>query len=151
MAEEKKVAAEKKTATKKAPAKKAAPKKEAAPKAEAPKAEAKKEAPKAANKPIALPNEHDYKVILEPVITEKSMALLQNENKVTVKVADWSNKDEIKLSFQRLYQVKVVDIKIVNVNAKEKSRGGRYKGFIGGYKKAIVTIAEGEAVDLFKE
>lgn len=138
-------------AEKKAPAKKAAPKKEAAPKAEAPKAEAKKEAPKAAKKPIALPNEHDYKVILEPVITEKSMALLQNENKVTVKVADWSNKDEIKLSFQRLYQVKVVDIKIVNVNAKEKSRGGRYKGFIGGYKKAIVTIAEGEAVDLFKE
>ena len=92
-----------------------------------------------------------YDVILKPVITEKSMALLQNENKVTVKVADWSNKDEIKLSFQRLYQVKVVDIKIVNVNAKEKSRGGRYKGFIGGYKKAIVTIAEGEAVDLFKE
>ena len=101
MAEEKKVAAEKKTATKKAPAKKAAPKKEAAPKAEAPKAEAKKEAPKAAKKPIALPNEHDYKVILEPVITEKSMALLQNENKVTVKVADWSNKDEIKLSFPK--------------------------------------------------
>ena len=102
MAEEKKVAAEKKTATKKAPAKKAAPKKEAAPKAEAPKAEAKKEAPKAAKKPIALPNEHDYKVILEPVITEKSMALLQNENKVTVKVADWSNKDERTL--QRLHR-----------------------------------------------
>ena len=122
-------------ATEKKAAKKAAPKKEAAP----------------AKKAIALPNEHDYKVVLEPVITEKSMALLQNENKVTVKVAMSSNKDEIKASFERLYQVKVLDVKVVNVLPKEKSRGGRYKGHIPGFKKAIISIAEGEAVDLFKE
>ncbi|MCQ2799583.1 MAG: 50S ribosomal protein L23 [Bacilli bacterium] len=102
-------------------------------------------------KTIALPVEHDYKVVLEPVITEKTMALLQNENKVTVKVGDFCNKDEIKASFERLYQVKVTDVKIINVAPKAKSRGGRYKGHIAGYKKAIVAIAEGEAVDLFKE
>lgn len=102
-------------------------------------------------KAIALPVEHDYKVVLEPVITEKTMALLQNENKVTVKVANFSNKDEIKASFERLYQVKVTDVKVINVLAKEKSRGGRYRGHIPGFKKAIISIAEGEAVDLFKE
>jgi large subunit ribosomal protein L23 len=78
------------------------------------------------------------------------MALLQNANKVTVKVAANANKTEIKESFQRLYQVKVVDVKIVNQRAKAKSRGGRYQGFVSGYKKAIVSIAKGSAIDLFK-
>jgi ribosomal protein L23 len=55
------------------------------------------------------------------------MALLQNANKVTVKVAAGANKTEIKESFQRLYQVKVVDVKIINQRAKEKTRGGRIK------------------------
>jgi large subunit ribosomal protein L23 len=79
------------------------------------------------------------------------MALLQNANKVTVKVAANANKTDIKESFQRLYQVKVVDVKIINQRAKAKSRGGRYQGFVSGYKKAIVSIAEaGSAIDLFK-
>ena len=91
------------------------------------------------------------KVLCGPVITEKSMALLQNDGKVTVKVAASSNKSEIKDSFQRLYQVAVEDVKVSNVSAKEKSRGSRYKGRVGGYKKAIVTLKEGNAVDLFKE
>ena len=114
-----------------------------------------KAAPKAAKeetkKVFAAPNEHDYEVILEPIITEKSMALLQNDGKVTVKVATSSNKSEIKDSFQRLYQVAVEDVKVANVMAKEKSRGSRYKGRVSGYKKAIVTLKEGNAVDLFKE
>lgn len=112
---------------------------------------AKKEVAVEEVKTFAAPNEHDYKVILTPVITEKTMGLLQNENKVTIKVADSANKIEIKESFQRLYQVKVVDVKIANQKAKEKSRGGRYKGYVGGFKKAVLTIAEGSAIDLFKE
>ena len=81
---------------------------------------------------------------------EVDMALLQNANKVTVKVANDANKTEIKDSFQRLYQVKVVDVKIINARPKAKSRGGRYQGFVSGYKKAIVSIAKGSAIDLFK-
>lgn len=102
-------------------------------------------------KSFASPVAHDYEVILTPVITEKSMVLLQDSNKVTIKVGDFANKIEIKESFQRLYQVKVVDVKIVNHKAKEKSRGGRYSGLVGGFKKAVITIAEGSAIDLFKE
>lgn len=112
---------------------------------------AKKKVVEEAKKAFAAPNQHDYEVILTPVITEKSMALLQDANKVTVKVGDFANKIEIKESFQRLYQVKAVDVKIVNHKAKEKSRGSRYTGFVGGFKKAVITIAEGSAIDLFKE
>lgn len=97
------------------------------------------------------PTFKDFEVIIAPVITEKTMTLMQNENKVTLRVRPDTNKTEVKLAFERLYQVKVVDVKIANVIAKEKSRGSRYTGVVGGYKKAIVTIAQGEAIDLFKE
>ena len=93
----------------------------------------------------------DFEVILEPVITEKTMSLMQDENKVTVKVLKSANKVEIKLAFERIFQVKVTDVKVSNVRAKELTRGTRYKGTLAGYKKAVVTIAEGEAIDLFKE
>ena len=95
--------------------------------------------------------ERDYEVIVKPVITEKSMALMQNENKVTLKVLPDANKTEVKLAFERIFQVKVVNVKIANVKTKLTTRGTRYQGKISGYKKAVVTIAEGEAIDLFKE
>lgn len=93
----------------------------------------------------------DFDVIIRPIITEKSMALMQNENKVTVKVLKTANKTEIKLAFERIFQVKVTDVKVSNVAAKSLTRGTRYQGTTASYKKAIVTIAEGEAIDLFKE
>lgn len=102
-------------------------------------------------KTFALATKHDYEVVLDPRITEKSMALLQKANKVTVRVATSANKTEIKESFQRLYQAQVDDVKVVNVLPKEKSRGGRYKGVVSGFKKAIITLHEGVALDLFKE
>lgn len=138
MAEEKKEATVEEVAPK---AKKAAKKEEV-------KAEvvAKKE-----TKAFAKPVKHDYDVILEPLITEKSMALLQNNNKVTVKVSASANKIEIKESFQRLFQVGVTDVKVVNVLAKSKSRGGRYQGHVSGFKKAVISIAKDGAIDLFKE
>lgn len=95
--------------------------------------------------------ERDFEVIAKPIITEKTMALMQNNNKVTVKVAADANKTEIKLAFERIFQVKVDDVKVSNVRAKSTTRGTRYSGSISGYKKAIVSVAEGEAIDLFKE
>ncbi|MCD8209602.1 MAG: 50S ribosomal protein L23 [Coprobacillus sp.] len=95
--------------------------------------------------------EKDFDVIIKPLITEKSMDLLQNQNKVTVTVNPASNKTEIKLAFERIFQVKVTGVKISNVEAKHTTRGTRYHGTIPGYKKAIVTVAEGDAIDLFRE
>ena len=130
--EEKKVEAKKK-----APAKKATKK-----------VEEKKEAPKKSFGKAPL---HDYEVIIDPVITEKTMALMQNTNKVTVRVNAGANKTEIKLAFQRIFQVEVDSVKVINVLAKKKTRGGRYQGTVSGYKKAVVAIHEGEAIDLFRE
>ena len=107
------------------------------------KTEAAKRFPKATEK--------DFSVIVKPLITEKTMSLMQNENKVTVKVLDSANKTEIKLAFERIFQVKVTDVKVLNQRAKSPTRGTRYQGSISGYKKAVVTVADGEAIDLFKE
>ena len=95
--------------------------------------------------------ERDYAVIVKPIVTEKTMFLMQNENKVTLKVLPDANKTEVKLAFERIFQVKAIDVKILNVKTKLTTRGTRYQGKISGYKKAVVTIAEGEALDLFKE
>ena len=114
------------------------------------KADAPKKAEKAEVK-FSKPTERDFAVIEKPVITEKSMNMMQNQNKVVVHVAPNANKTEVKLAFQRIYQVKVTDVAIANVKGKETTRGTRYKGHLSGYKKAIVTIAEGEAIDLFKD
>lgn len=137
MAEEKKVEAVEEAAEK--PAKKATRK-----------PKAKKEEAKPAAK-FAAPTAHDFEVIVAPLITEKTMALMQNANKVTVKVANSSNKVEIKEAFQRIFQVKVTDVKVAHQIGKTTTRGGRYKGTISGFKKAVITVAEGEAIDLFKE
>lgn len=94
---------------------------------------------------------HDFDTIIEPVLTEKTMALMQEQNKVTVKVSAKANRAEVKKAFQNVFGVKVTEVNIINVRATATSRGGRYKGTIPGFKKAIVTVAEGEAIDLFKE
>ena len=108
-----------------------------------------KAAPKAPS--FSKPTQRDYEVIVKPIITEKSMSLMQNENKVTLKVLPDANKTEVKLAFERIFQVKVTDVKVLNQRAKETTRGTRYAGSISGFKKAVVTVAEGEAIDLFKE
>lgn len=94
---------------------------------------------------------HDFDTIIEPVITEKTMTLMQEQNKVTLRVSGKANRAEVKKAFENVFGVKALNVNIINVRGKECSRGGRYKGSISGFKKAVVTIAEGEALDLFKE
>ena len=106
---------------------------------------------KASKKVVSKASIHDYEVILEPVITEKTMSLMQEQNKVTVKVSKKANRAEVKKAFERIFQVTVEDVNIVNVSSKDTRRGGRYNGSIPGFKKAIVTVKDGEAIDLFKE
>jgi large subunit ribosomal protein L23 len=114
-------------------------------------ARAKKAETKVVKQEFSKPTERDFEVIKAPKITEKTMTLMQENNKVTVEVAPDSNRTEVKLAFQRIFQVKVTNVQIVNVRGKTTTRGTRYKGHISGFKKAIVTIAEGEAIDLFKD
>ena len=140
MATEKKVVAKEEKAV--------APK---AKKATAPKAKkaAVKEAPKAEKAKKG--NIRYFDSIIRPIITEKTMALIQEQNKVTVEVAESCDRDAVKLAFESVFGVKVAHVNIINVRAKDTRRGGRYQGSVPGFKKAIVTLAEGQALDLFKE
>ena len=97
--------------------------------------------------PVAI---HDFDVIIAPIVTEKTMKLLQEENKVTLKVKKDANKIEIKNAFEAIFNVHVEKINVMNVRPQAK-RVGRYTGKVSGYKKAIVKLAAGEALDLFKE
>lgn len=92
-----------------------------------------------------------FDLIIRPVITEKTMLLMQDLNKVTVEVPRSANKTAIKDAFEAVFGVEVVDVRTSIVNSKPKRRGGRYDGRTNIVKKAVVTVKDGEAIDLFKE
>ena len=77
-------------------------------------------------------------IILKPVITEKSNNAVQ-EGKYTFKVDKRATKIDIKRAVEKLFEVKVVDVRTMMVKGKEK-RMGRYAGKTPDWKKAIVTI-----------
>ena len=85
-------------------------------------------------------------IIKAPVITEKSMADKEN-GKYTFKVDPRANKIEIKNAIEKIFNVKVISIRTLNVKPK-KRRVGRYTGLTNRTKKAIVTLAEGQTIDL---
>lgn len=92
-----------------------------------------------------------FDLIVKPIITEKSMALMQDQNKVTIEVAKNANKETIKDAFEAIFGVTVVDVKVINALPKKTRRGGRFEGTTPAVKKAIVTVKDGQAIDLFKE
>lgn len=94
---------------------------------------------------------HDFEIIKEPLITEKSMAASQNENKYTFVVDKKASKTEIRKAIERIYGVHVTGISTVNKIAKQTTRGSRFKGTLSGFKKAIVTLRLGETINLFAE
>lgn len=93
----------------------------------------------------------DFDVIIEPLITEKSMTASQENNKFTFVVKKGANKTQIKNAIHRIYGVNVESVNVVNVPAKVVTRGSRYKGTIGAFKKAVVTVKDGETINLFAE
>jgi large subunit ribosomal protein L23 len=90
--------------------------------------------------------ERKYDVILAPWITEKSTAGSEN-NQFTFRVARDSTKIEIKSGIEELFGVTVTKVNTINMRGKVK----RFRGRLGkraAYKKAIVTIAEGQSIDI---
>ncbi|MBQ6324194.1 MAG: 50S ribosomal protein L23 [Bacilli bacterium] len=85
-------------------------------------------------------------IIKAPVITEKSENA-KMDGKYTFKVDPKANKIEIKEAIEKLFNVKVTEIRTLNVKPK-KRRVGRYTGLTNRTKKAIVTLAEGQTIDL---
>lgn len=93
----------------------------------------------------------DYRdVILRPIITEKSMKLMAEDNKVTFEIAKGVNKFEVKKAVEELFNVDVEQVNTINVKPK-KRRVGRFEGKTNCVRKAIVKIKEGQTIDLFGE
>jgi len=91
-------------------------------------------------------------VLVRPVITEKVNLQMERSGRYTFVVGKQANKLEIKKAIEEFYGVKVADVNTVVVPAKSKTRftkAGLLSGRKPSYKKAIVTLATGETIDLF--
>lgn len=91
-------------------------------------------------------------VLVRPVITEKVNLQMERSGRYTFVVDKRANKLEVKQAVEEFYGVKVSDVNTIVVPGKNKSRftkAGLLKGVKPSYKKAVVTLAEGDTIDLF--
>jgi large subunit ribosomal protein L23 len=91
---------------------------------------------------------NDYQVILRPLITEKNTNLMMF-NKYCFEVARESTKPQIKRAIEAIFDVAVISVHTINVRGKKRRRGREF-GYQRDWKKAIVTLAEGDRIDLFE-
>ena len=92
-------------------------------------------------------NLHD--VLLRPVISEKS-TLETERNNYTFAVARHANKFLIKAAVEAEFKVTVLGVRVLTVKPKQKRRGRRQMGTVPGWRKAVVTIAPGQKIELFE-
>lgn len=91
-------------------------------------------------------NERLYKVLLAPRLTEKSTRIAEKSNQYVFKVTRDSNKTEIKAAVEKLFEVNVESVRIVNVKGKSKAFKLR-KGRRNDWKKAYIRVQEGQVID----
>jgi large subunit ribosomal protein L23 len=91
-------------------------------------------------------------ILVKPLVTEKMTALQDEHNQYAFEVSPRANKIEIAYAIQKKFNVKVVSIRTVNLRGKSKTqltKRGRFQGETAAWKKAIVTLKEGEKIDFF--
>jgi large subunit ribosomal protein L23 len=91
-------------------------------------------------------------ILVKPIISEKAETLTDTLGQYSFVVNKKANKIEIQQAIEKLYNVNVASVNTLIMPAKAKSRNtksGVVKGRVSGYKKAIVTLAEGEEIDFF--
>ena len=93
-------------------------------------------------------------IIIKPIVTEKQTAITEKfPNRYGFRVSPDANKLEIKKAVEVLYGVHVADVNTMNYSGKNKSRytkSGLIQGKTSAFKKAIVTLNEGETIDFFR-
>ena len=92
-------------------------------------------------------NVHD--VILRPLVTEKSTIARELANVVTLAVDPRANKHQIRDAVETLFSVDVLDVRTMRMHRKTR-RVGKYQGRKPEWKKAIVTLAEGQSIEFFE-
>ena len=88
-------------------------------------------------------------LVIKPIITEKATLLLE-ENKYVFDVLPKASKPEIKAAIESLFEVKVTSVNTIRPPRK-KRRVGRFIGHKPSYKRAIVTLEEGDSITLFPD
>ena len=92
-------------------------------------------------------------ILVKPLITEKMTADTEKNNAYGFVVVDGANKVEIKKAVEKEYGVTVTSVRTLRVDGKRRQRytkTGIIKGRTVGYKKAIVSLAEGEMIDFYE-
>jgi len=90
----------------------------------------------------------DYNIIIKPLVTEQGMHFANTKNAYSFEVNKKANKIQIRGAVERLYSVKVTDVRTANVKGKPRRRG-RSMGMTKSWKKAIVVLHEDYHIDLF--
>jgi large subunit ribosomal protein L23 len=92
---------------------------------------------------------HLYGVLVRPVTTERNTDLMQ-DGRYTFEVAPDANKIQIKEAVETAFDVKVLAVNTLNVHRKLRRERTRFRGYRSGWKKAIVTLAPGDKIDIFE-
>jgi large subunit ribosomal protein L23 len=87
-------------------------------------------------------------VIIEPVVSEKSYALMA-DGKYTFRIDDRAHKTQVKRAVEEIFDVEVVEVRTLTVRSKPKRRG-LHRGYTRSGKKAIVQLAPGDRIELFE-
>ena len=106
---------------------------------------AKKTSKKAA--PVKSATAKDYSIILAPVVTEKSAQLGNGGNTIVFRVSKTANKEDIKQAVQRIFGKTVTSVRTANHVGKPKRRM-KAAGYTASYKKATVTLAAGQTIEV---
>ncbi|MBA3016290.1 MAG: 50S ribosomal protein L23 [Proteobacteria bacterium] len=89
-------------------------------------------------------------IIKKPCLTEKGMLLQEKVNQVVLKVDPRANKIEIKAAAEKLFNVKISKVRTANMHGKNK-RVGKHNGTTNDWKKAIVSLQEGQKMDFLDQ
>ena len=89
-----------------------------------------------------------YRVIKRPIITEKGLTLKENDRTLCFEVDDNASKTQIQEAVEQLFKVKVARVRTMVVPGKLRRRG-KYSGYRSDWKKAYVTLKEGDKIDFF--
>ena len=95
----------------------------------------------------------EYEILIRPILTEKMLKLQEEESKYSFKVSKGANKIEIKRAVQDRFDVTVKNVRVINVKGKAKqmnTRRGITKGKRPDWKKAIVSLREGDSINFFE-
>ena len=88
-------------------------------------------------------------IIIRPIVTEKSTDLMADETKYTFEVDMRANKTQIKNAIEEIFKVNVLKVNTSRVRGKIR-RMGRYEGRTSEWKKAVVTLEQGQRIEVFE-